>query len=302
MLPMNLLDRIKYEFKNGGSLKTLIIVNVLVFIGLKLIFVFAELFQSPSIYPWIGNVLSMPGELSDLLFQPWAIVTSLFMHADIFHLLFNMIMLYFVGSIFLTFFSERKLFLTYILGGIAGNLLHVLSYDIFPLYMQFNPMGVIGASGAVYAFFGAILFYRPTLNVRLIFGINIPFWVLTAFFLIGDFAALTKPDGVAHFAHLGGALFGIISVIGVEKSTQFMNRFEKWYFNLSWKHIFKPKPKLKVYKNKDYRKMNDDQYRDSKNEQQEKINAILDKISKGGYDSISKAEKEFLFKFSNEKK
>ena len=299
---MNLLDRIKYEFKNGGSLKTLIIVNVLVFIGLKLIFVFAELFQSPSIYPWIGNVLSMPGELSDLLFQPWAIVTSLFMHADIFHLLFNMIMLYFVGSIFLTFFSERKLFLTYILGGIAGNLLHVLSYDIFPLYMQYNPMGVIGASGAVYAFFGAILFYRPTLNVRLIFGINIPFWVLTAFFLIGDFAALTKPDGVAHFAHLGGALFGIISVIGVEKSTQFMNRFEKWYFNLSWKHIFKPKPKLKVYKNKDYRKMNDDQYRDSKNEQQEKINAILDKISKGGYDSISKAEKEFLFKFSNEKK
>ncbi len=299
---MNLLDRIKYEFKNGGSLKTLIIVNVLVFIGLKLIFVFAELFQSPSIYTWIGNVLSMPGELSDLLFQPWAIVTSLFMHADIFHLLFNMIMLYFVGSIFLTFFSERKLFLTYILGGIAGNLLHVLSYDIFPLYMQFNPMGVIGASGAVYAFFGAILFYRPTLNVRLIFGINIPFWVLTAFFLIGDFAALTKPDGVAHFAHLGGALFGIISVIGVEKSTQFMNRFEKWYFNLSWKHIFKPKPKLKVYKNKDYRKMNDDQYRDSKNEQQEKINAILDKISKGGYDSISKAEKEFLFKFSNEKK
>ncbi|MFD1550868.1 hypothetical protein DNU06_05300 [Putridiphycobacter roseus] len=299
---MNLVERIKYEFKHGGSLKTLIIINVLAFLFLKLIYIFSELFNAPVFYKWVGNTLSMPGELSGLLFQPWSMVTSLFMHADIFHLLFNMIMLYYVGNIFLTFFSQKKLVLTYILGGIAGNLLHTLSYDIFPFYMHISPMGVIGASGAVYAFFGAILYYRPTLNVQLIFGINIPFWLLALFFLIGDFTALTKPDGVAHFAHIGGALFGVISMLKVEERSQFMNRLERWFYGIQWRNIFKSKPKMKVYKNKDYRKMNDDQYRDSKKEQQDKINAILDKVSKGGYDSISKAEKEFLFKFSNEKK
>lgn len=238
----------------------------------------------------------------EILYKPWSVLTSLFTHGGFYHIALNMLMFYFVGQLFLTYFSQRKLVLTYVLGGIAGGVLHILSYDIFPYLQHLDPASTIGASGAVYAFFGAILFYRPTVNVQLFFGINIPFWILALFFVLGDFASLTRLDGIAHFAHIGGFLFGIVSMIGVANRSQFMNRFERWAYGIDFKSLFKRKPKMKVYRNKDYRQMNDDEYRDAKASEQERVNAILDKISKGGYDSLSKSEKSFLFKFGDDKK
>lgn len=299
---MNLLDRLKYEFKQGGSLKKLILINLLVFVFFTLVYALSQLFNAPDFYVWLGRMTALPGTLTGILFKPWTLLTSLFTHGDLYHIALNMLMFYFVGQLFLTYFNERKLVLTYVLGGIAGGLLHILSYDIFPFFQNQNPASTIGASGAVYAFFGAILFYRPTVNVQLLFGINIPFWVLALFFVLGDFAALTTGDGIAHFAHIGGFLFGIISMVNVQKSSQFMNRFERWVYSFNWSTLFKKKPKMKVYRNEDYRKMNDDEYRQAKASEQDRVNAILDKISKGGYDSLSKTEKAFLFKFGNDGK
>ena len=301
MSQLNLVDRLKYEFPQGSSLKILILINVLVFVFFELLWIFTKLFKVPEVFNVLKGATALPGTLTEILFKPWSLFTSLFTHGDFFHIGFNMLMFYFVGQLFLTYFGQRKLVLTYILGGIAGGLLHILSYDIFPYLNHLNPSSTIGASGAVYAFFGAILFYRPTVNVQLFFGINIPFWILAMFFVLGDFASLTRLDGIAHFAHIGGFLFGIISMVNVNKSTQFMNRFERWVYNIDVKSFFTKKPKMKVYKNEDFRKMNDDQYREAKASEQERVNAILDKISNGGYDSLSKAEKAFLFKFGNDK-
>ena len=301
MAQLNIVERLKLEFKQGGYFKQILLVNVLVFVFFTVLMMFSKLFKVPNIYNYLADLFAMPGQFSEIIWQPWTIITSLFMHKDVYHLLLNMLMFYFVGQLFLNYFSQRKLLLLYILGGIFGAFLHVASYQVFPYLTMRDPKGLIGASAAIYAFFGAILYYRPTVNVQLLFGINIPFWVLAIFFLIGDIMSLTRLDGVAHFAHLGGAIFGIIAMVNIDKSTQFMNKLEMWLKNFSLKNTFKRKPKLKVHKNKDYRKMNDDQYRESKTNQQDKVNAILDKISKGGYESLSKTEKEFLFKFSNEK-
>jgi membrane associated rhomboid family serine protease len=302
MSNLNLVDRLKYEFKTGGNLKILIFINVLVFVFFAVLEIFTTLFKVPGVYGFIREQAALPGTLFEIVLQPWSLITSLFVHADFFHIAFNMLWLFFIGQLFLQYFSQRKLLLTYILGGIAGSLLHVLSYDIFPYLQMRDPKGLIGASGAVEAFFGAMLFYRPTIKVQLFFGISIPFWVLALFFILSDFSALTRLDGVAHFAHIGGFLFGLVSMINVNQSNQFMNRIERWFFNVDFTRIFKRKPRMKVYRNEDFRKMNDDQYRDAKASEQEKVNAILDKISKGGYDSLSKTEKAFLFKFGNDKR
>ncbi len=301
MSQLNLLDRIKYEFRQGSSLKILLLINIIVFVFFELLWIFAKLFKVPEVFYFLKNGTALPGTLTGILYKPWSIFTSLFTHADLYHIALNMLMFYFVGQLFLTYFNQRKLVLTYILGGIAGGLLHILSYDIFPYLNHLSPSSTIGASGAVYAFFGAILYYRPTVTVRLFFGINIPFWILALFFVLGDFASLTRLDGIAHFAHIGGFLFGLISMINVEKPSQFMNRFENWIYDLNINSVFKKKPKMKVYRNEDYRKMNDDEYREAKASEQERVNAILDKISRGGYDSLSKSEKAFLFKFGNDK-
>ncbi|MFK8044721.1 MAG: rhomboid family intramembrane serine protease [Crocinitomicaceae bacterium] len=301
MSELNLIDRLKYELKSGNSLKTLIFINISVFVVFELIYIFGKLFNFPDLFNFIVGNTALPGTLSAVFYKPWTIFSSLFIHGDFYHIALNMLMFYFVGQLFLSFFSQRKLVLTYVLGGICGGLLHILSYNV-PYLSGLNPSATIGASGAVYAFFGAILFYRPTINVRLFFGINIPFWVLALFFVVGDFASLTKLDGIAHFAHIGGFLFGMLSMVNVDHQSQFMNRLEVWVFKLKVKSFFKSKPKMKVHRNEDFRKMNDDEYREAKVSEQERINVVLDKISAGGYDSLSKAEKAFLFKIGNDKK
>jgi len=301
MSQLNLIDRLKYEFKNGDSLKTLLFINISVFIVFELIWILSKLFKVPELFSFLIGNTALPGTMGGVLYKPWTIFTSLFIHGDFYHIALNMLMFYFVGQLFLIYFNQRKLILTYILGGIAGGLLHILSYNV-PYLSGLSPASTIGASGAVYAFFGAILFYRPTINVRLFFGINIPFWILAVFFVIGDFASLTKLDGIAHFAHIGGFLFGMLSMVNVERQEQFMNRLEDWVFKFNLKKSFTRKPKMKVYRNEEFRRMSDDEYREAKASEQERVNAVLDKISAGGYDSLSKAEKAFLFKIGNDKK
>ena len=302
MSQLNLFDRIKYEFRQGSALMVLLLINVIVFVFFELLWIFTKLFNVPEVFYILKGGTALPATLTEILYKPWTLVTSLFIHADFFHIASNMIVFYLAAQLFSNLFSQRKVVLTYILGGIAGSLLHVLSYDIFPYLHNRVPHGLIGASGAVSAFVGALLYYRPTMKLSFFSLVTIPLWVLALAFILKDFALLTRLDKVAHFAHVGGFLFGLISMINVEKPSQFMNRFERWVYGLNLKSAFKRKPKMKVYRNEDYRKMNDDEYRAAKANEQERVDAILDKISKGGYDSLTKAEKAFLFKFGNDKK
>lgn len=293
----NILDFFKSQYKYGGMFMKIIMINALIFVSLLLLKVISELFLSLGIYNAVGEFLSMPGTFNELLFKPWSLITALFTHFEFSHLFWNMLMFYFTGKLFIQFFGNTRLLSTYIFGGIFGGLIHIVSYLIFPFFADQIPASVVGASGAVSAIVGALVFYKPELKVRLFFAVEVPFWVLGLLFIAGDLINLTAQDGVAHFAHLGGVAFGIISVIQINTSSNFMNKLDKL---VTFKFSFKKQPKMKVYRNSDAKKMSDDQYNSNKANKKEQMDIILDKISEHGYERLSKAEKDFLFKFGNE--
>lgn len=293
----NILDFFKSQYKYGGMFMKIIMINALIFVSLLLLKVVSELFLSLGIYNAVGEFLSMPGTFNELLFKPWSLITALFTHFEFSHLFWNMLMFYFTGKLFIQFFGNTRLLSTYIFGGIFGGLIHIVSYLIFPFFADQIPASVVGASGAVSAIVGALVFYKPELKVRLFFAVEVPFWVLGLLFIAGDLINLTAQDGVAHFAHLGGVAFGIISVIQINTSSNFMNKLDKL---VTFKFSFKKQPKMKVYRNSDAKKMSDDQYNSNKANKKEQMDIILDKISEHGYERLSKAEKDFLFKFGNE--
>ncbi len=293
------LNRLKSEFNSSGMLRQLIIINSIVFVAVILLRVSANLFQIEPVFVGVMNALAMPGEFSGLLYQPWSLVTNLFTHEAFSHFIWNMVGLYFVGRLFLSFFEGNRLLMTYLLGGMFGALLHVLSYNL-PLFDDITPKGVIGASASIYAVMGAILYYRPKTTINLPFNIAVPFWLIAVLFLIGDISNLDQLNGVSNFAHIGGAIFGAVSMVNIDRPNQFMNRLTRYWTNINWRNPFKRQPRFKVYKSDEVRQMTDDQYRSHKKNNQDKVNAILDKINKGGYDSLSKAEKEFLFKYGND--
>jgi membrane associated rhomboid family serine protease len=245
----------------------------------------------------ISDFIAMPGSFSQLIYRPWSIITALFTHFEFGHLFWNMPMFYFTAKLFVQFFGNTRLLSTYIFGGIFGGLIHILSYLIFPYFANQDPSSIVGASAAVSAIVGALVFYKPELKVRLFFAIEVPFWVLGLLFIAGDIINLTAEDGVAHFAHLGGVAFGILSVLKANQSSNFMNTLDKLVtFNFS----IKRQPKMKVYRNSETKKMSDEQYNSNKANKKEQMDVILDKISEHGYERLSKKEKDFLFKFGNE--
>jgi len=293
----NILEFLKSQYKYGGMFVKIIMVNASVFMALILLKVISELFVLTGLYSSVGEFLSMPGTFNDLLFKPWSILTALFTHFEFGHLFWNMLMFFFTSKLFVQFFGNTRLLSTYIFGGIFGGLIHILSYLIFPYFANQEPASIVGASAAVSAIVGALVFYKPELKVRLFFSIEVPFWVLGLLFIAGDLINLTAEDGVAHFAHLGGVAFGILSVLKANQTSNIMNRLDKLVlFNFS----FKRKSKLKIYRNSDAKKMTDEQYNSNKANKQEQMNVILDKISAHGYERLSKKEKDFLFKFGND--
>jgi membrane associated rhomboid family serine protease len=293
----NILEFLKSQYKYGGMFVKIIMANAIVFVALLLLKVISELFILTELYSSVGEFLSMPGTFSSLLYKPWSIITALFTHFEFGHLFWNMIMFYFTAKMFVQFFGNTRLLSTYIFGGIFGGLAHILSYIIFPYFSNQDPASIVGASAAVSAIVGALVFYKPELKVRLFFAIEVPFWVLGLLFIAGDIINLTAEDGVAHFAHLGGVAFGILSVLKVNQLPNFMNKLDKL---VTFKFSFKRQPKMKVYRNTDTKKMTDEVYNSNKANKQEQMNVILDKISEHGYERLSKKEKDFLFKFGNE--
>jgi len=297
MQPNNFIDYLKNAYRTGGLIIKTMMINASVFLFYILLHIIGKLFLIDGIEKLFSFLFVMPGSFSELIYKPWTLVTNLFAHAQFGHFFWNMIMFYFTAKLFVQFFGEKRLLSTYIFGGIFAGLIHILSYVIFPFYSNQIPASVLGASGSIAALIGALVYYQPHLKIKLFFMIEIPFWVFGVFFILSDLLYLTKADGIAHFAHIGGVIFGVLSVLKVNQPSNFMNTLDKWvFFNFS----FKRQPKMKVFRNKDTNKMNDDFFKENKAKKQRQVDAILDKISKNGYESLTKKEKDFLFKYSNE--
>ncbi len=290
----SILDDLKHQFKHGGATIRLIFINVIIFLGITVFLVFGRLAGAePSVQSYVDAVFTLDTSIKGFITHPWGLITSVFAHFSIMHILFNMVFLYFSGRIFEQLFDNRRLIHTYVLGGIGGGLFEILAHVLFPA-LQETSVVIVGASGSIMAIFFAIAFHQPKLKINLFGVLPVQMIILAAVFFLLDFINLGNNDGTAHFAHIGGAVIGMISIQGLQTSGNLITRSQN--ITDAVLSMFKSKRtrKMKVYKNP-VRQQTDEEYNASKKNDQEEVNRILDKISKSGYESLTKKEKDFLF-------
>jgi membrane associated rhomboid family serine protease len=294
---MGIWDDIGKTFKNGSSLTRLIYLNVAVFLLITVGSIIGYLLNNQTISTNILNWFSVPSSLKAFLSRPWTLITYMFTHKDILHILFNMLWLYWFGTIFLEYLDQKKLVAVYLLGGICGAVVYIISFNIFPAFDQVVSESVaIGASASVLAIVVAIAAYVPdySVNLFLIGRIKIK-WVALAIFVLTSVMDFSVNSG-GKLAHIGGAVFGYIYTVSLRRGHdpgKGLNKILDFFAT-----IFKPRKKLRVtYK----KKKTDYEYNKARSDHQEQINKILDKISKGGYDCLTKEEKDLLFRESQKK-
>lgn len=278
----------------------LIAINVIAFV---LFFFFRTLaflfnFESDFVLEW----LVFPKEPGEYLFKPWSIITYAFLHGGLWHLLSNMLILYFSGVYFLNYFSPKKMLNFYFLGGIFGALVYMASYNLFPAFQGMGRSYLIGASAAVMSILVGIATHIPHMRVRLILLGSIKLWWIAAFLVVIDIIQIPISNPGGHLAHLGGAGFGYLYATQLGKGNNIASGFEKmldWIGSLFSSNPSSPKrSNLKTVHRRRSTGATSSGFNSrvrNKKEEQEKIDAILDKISKSGYDSLTKQEKDFLF-------
>ncbi len=159
---MGIWDEIKLTFRKGNNLYRLIYINIAVFLILTIVTVIGFLLNNPEISGKALDLFSVPASFNALLLRPWTLITYMFTHKEVWHILFNMLWLYWFGRIFLEYLDERKLVAVYLLGGISGALVYILSFNIFPAFTGVVAESVaIGASASVMAIVIAIAAYVP---------------------------------------------------------------------------------------------------------------------------------------------
>lgn len=285
-----------YKYKTANIAIKLIVINVAVY----LVFNFV---------PWITGIdflpfkkyFVLPNATFDFIQQPWSVLSYSFLHGGFRHLLWNMVGLYFVSRFILNLFTERRLLTIYLLGAISGGLLFFGLSNTIPVLGGNSYL--VGASAAVAAILVFIGSYTPNTEVR-IFTFNIKLWHIAVAFVVVNVLSLPTSDNTGGLiAHLGGAAFGYIYARQLLKGNDIGGWFETWMDIVSsWfsKSSTSKKSPLRTVHKKGNKTAASASARASKSTQQQKIDGILDKISKSGYESLSKAEKDFLFKAGKE--
>ena len=238
--------------------------------------------------------LSVPADWTELIRKPWTIVTYMFLHERFWHLFFNVWMLWFGGMIFTRFLSQKQLALTYGLGGLVGALFFVLAYNLFPVFETAKYTAVaMGASASVLAILVAAATYKPDYGLNLLLFGQLKFKWLAIAFVVIDLLSISAENPGGHIAHLGGALFGFVYGFILRKSLGQPTE--------SKRKQRKPKMEYTPYEeihDEPQAPRSDEEYNRQKAEKERDVDAILDKISKNGYASLTQEEKEFLFKNS----
>jgi membrane associated rhomboid family serine protease len=278
----NLLNELYSKaFRSGNPLYLFIGINILVFLIIGLIAVAEFLFKTnTSVASWLGRQLSMPANLEILAYKPWTIITYMFLQREVFHILFNLLWLYWMGMIFMDFLNKRQFIFTYLAGGIAGALLYLLAYNTLPAFSDLAQKSfLLGSSASVMAVVIGTATLVPDYTIRLLlFGAVRLKYLAIAYFVL-DIIGLGGGNPGGSIAHIGGAILGFVFIKQLNSGKDLSK-------------ILKKRSKLKVVPNKSNIRSETIQT------DQDTIDKILDKISKSGYDSLNKNEKEALFKAS----
>ena len=273
-------------------LSRLIYINLFLFVIIKVCRCRIFLFSVDNLH--LNKFLALAANAKTLISRPWTPLTYMFTHNGFVHLFFNLLWLYFGGSIFLKYLSDKQLVSTYVLGGFFGGLFYVLSYNYFPAFKgALENSTAVGASASVLAILIGIATIAPNYNVNLTFIGNVKLKYIAIIITVLDLILIPEGNAGGHIAHLGGACYGFFFAQQLKKG----NDISKWFDSLMIYIVsaFKSKPRMKtVYK----KPKTDDQWRANKAQKQNEINHILDKIAKSGYESLTKQEKDILFRES----
>ncbi len=296
----SIIDDIKYQFQSGNMLTRIILVNIAVFVFISIVFVFTSYGDVNGIYKKIIESLSLPSEYPKFLIYIWTWVTHMFLHERPMHLIFNMLILYWFGRIVGDFLGDKRILPLYLLGGLAGGIVYVIS-DYFFLFGSGGNATAMGASAAVMCMVMTAAMTSPdyVMHLLLIGPVRIKWIALVVFFF--DILGTANIDNTGgHWAHLGGALFGIFYVSQLRSGNDLTERLQSLLdiFNPNAQKPMRPKRKkaeMQVVYNKGKAKdaPNEDQHSQGGNFQT-KLDEILDKINESGYENLSDEEKEFL--------
>lgn len=286
---MTLGEKIKYEYNKGNSaIRQIIAINLAVFVFTIFVGVVAKLsgFTTNDFLQYFY----LPSNLGTLLIRPWTIITNIFFHGGFWHILGNLLLLYFLGGILEDFLSSKHIWKIFIYGGLVGGMLFVVSYNVFPIFGEVvSYQKLLGASGGVTAIIVATGMHIPRYNIRPFGLFNVEMRWVALFFVFRDLYMFPVSDNTGGlFAHMGGALLGLVYILNVQGKINLPT--------FSTPAVVKTKmKKVKI----DERELNyKTRTSSSSKPNQEEIDAILDKISHSGYDSLTKSEKEILFKAS----
>lgn len=283
-------NTIEESFKNGTTLTKLIYINLGIFLAVNLAIAILSLFNIDS--SWM-DYLMLPAHVGTLLHRPWTIITYMFLHEDFVHILFNVLMLYWFGRLFLQYCSQHDLVGVYILGGLAGGATYIIAYNLFPRFEnQVLFSQLLGASAAVMAITIAIAALAPNQTVRLFMFGDVKIKWIALISVAVSIIQIKAENAGGELSHIGGAIAGYIFAIRYKKGdniTEWINKIIHRVVNLT-KGIG-GRPNMKVT----YTKENDQEYNYRKKQENEEIDRILDKIKSSGYESLSDDEKGKLF-------
>lgn len=296
-----MLQEFKNAFQkpNNGHFQ-LIVINVVVFLVLAVLYVFSTISGFDNVFTLIQNQFSIPPKFGEFITRPWTIITYGFSHSlkDIFHILFNMLSLYWFGKLFIEYLGSDKLVATYILGVLAGAIIYLLIFNTIPYFVdQSGFPGMVGASAGVYAVMVAVATLLPDYTFFLLFLGAVRIKYIALFFIVLSFIGTTSTNAGGNIAHLGGALIGFIYI----KQLQVGVSWGGWItITLDWiRGLFTTRSKVKVtYRSAEPKAKSTKATSGPSRASQDEIDAILDKISDRGYESLSKEEKEKLFNAS----
>ena len=288
---MNLIDNLKETYRQGSAAIRLIYLNVAVYALLQVLIIILKLFtiNGSGIFEW----LALPASFMQLIDRPWTIITYMFLHKDIFHILFNMVALYWFGRLFLMYHTGKQLTNLYLLGGISAGLLYMISYNTFPLFRGITGFSMLmGASGSIMAIIVATAMQAPNMELRFFLLGNVKLKYIAIVAVLISFFSITSSNAGGEIAHLGGALYGYIFIVSLRRGKDTTRWVSRLFDSVS--NLFKPR-RLKVKKGGAQRKMTDAEYNMQKARNMAEVDRILDKIKASGYGSLTEDEKNTLF-------
>lgn len=282
-------DDIVGQFRRGSVVTVIMIVCVTVFLVFETLHLALWATGHELLYQTIYNLFALPPSFRIFITQPWSAVTFMFMHADVWHIFFNMLTLYWFGEIYQLYMRDRRLWPVFIFGSIAGAALFMgLSYVVIPLKATIEFSHLVGASAGILAIVFAATALNPDHDVNLLLIGRVPLKYIALGVFLLSYVGITHGNAGGMIAHIGGAIFGFTYIKALQSGTDWFKPLDKIG------SLIKPKSKLKAtYVNTGPRR------EEPTASEEKRLNAILDKMGKSGYASLNKEEKDFLIRYSN---